>query len=165
MDELFNQQMNEFFSCWGEEVIEKRQKFNVFGHVQFERHHMAVQSTIEWQKLSNGQILSPSEKNVQPENALLWTTTPWRCTWTAVGRPNLPIIIVLHCTGITKKYAHIITYYLYVGGSGVRIEKIIFRWTKFRKFGFWTIKGIYPSRLLFYPSSSKLNKGNGDYYP
>jgi hypothetical protein len=47
MDELFNQQMNEFFSCWGEEVIEKRQKFNVFGHVQFERHHMAVQSTIE----------------------------------------------------------------------------------------------------------------------
>jgi hypothetical protein len=47
MDELFNQQMNEFFSCWGEEVIEKRQKFNVFGHVQFERHHMAVQSTID----------------------------------------------------------------------------------------------------------------------
>jgi len=146
MNELFNAWMNESFSCLREAVINKRQKFNVFRHVQFEQHHMVVQVRSNDKNCWMGRFCPRVEKNMQPENALLTTTTTPRCTWTSIDWPNLPIIVLLHCTGITKPKVCTYTYLCGVQGLG---SKHHFSVDKFSKFGFRTIKGsIHPGYFI-----------------
>jgi hypothetical protein len=130
MDENFkewmNEWMNEFFSCSGEAVIEKRQKFNVFRHVQFEQRHMVVQVQSNDKNCWMGRFCPQVKKNVHPENALLTTTTPPpRCMYVPGHQSAGPTCRLLSCSiaarGITKKYAHnIYILPMWVQGLGLK---------------------------------------------
>lgn len=95
---------------------------------------------------------------MQPENALLTTTTtPTRCTWTSIGRPNL--LPHLSCSIGARGWPKSMHIYIPIWGSGVIRLKNNFS-VDGQVSEIWILDnyGIYPSRL-FYPSSSKRNKG------
>lgn len=74
----------------------------------------------------------------------------WKCTPNNNNNINQPAQLAnyrapLHCTGITKKYAHVHTSV----DSGVKDWNIIFRWKSFRNLDFGQLKDLSIQAILF----------------